>query len=88
MHVPRPRAHCNSKPQPAINTHARQVNKDPELLLIIKTREELLGQLTSFVKTHHPYDEPEVVALPILGGSPSYLQWLMSSTKGAVAEGQ
>ncbi len=61
---------------------------DPELLLIIKTREELLGQLTSFVKTHHPYDEPEVVALPILGGSPTYLQWLMGSTRGAAAEGQ
>ncbi|KAG2446767.1 hypothetical protein HYH02_008328 [Chlamydomonas schloesseri] len=57
-----------------------KVNKDPELLLIIKSREELLGELTSFVRANHPYDEPEVIGLPILGGSPSYLQWLMDNT--------
>lgn len=62
-----------------------QVNKDPELLLIIKTRSELLPQLTAFVKdkANHPYDEPEVIALPIQGGSPTYLAWLMDSTKAA-----
>lgn len=35
------------------------------------------------VKKLHPYDEPEVVSLPITGGSASYLQWLHSSTEGA-----
>ncbi|PNH06228.1 Protein CutA 1, chloroplastic [Tetrabaena socialis] len=60
-----------------------KVNKDPELLLIIKTRAELLPQLTDFVRANHPYDEPEVVALPILGGSPTYLQWLKDNTAPA-----
>lgn len=62
-----------------------QVNKDAELLLIIKTRSELLPALTDFVKNkdNHPYDEPEVVALPILGGSPTYLKWLFESTKAS-----
>jgi periplasmic divalent cation tolerance protein len=32
------------------------------------------------VKRLHPYDEPEVVALPIQGGSASYLKWLHDST--------
>jgi uncharacterized protein involved in tolerance to divalent cations len=41
----------------------------------------LLAELTVFVKANHPYDEPEVVALPIQGGSLSYLAWLMKSTK-------
>lgn len=63
-----------------------QVEKDSELLLIIKTRHELLVELTTFVRANHPYDEPEVVALPILGGSSSYLQWLMDNTRAAVVE--
>ncbi|PNW86332.1 hypothetical protein CHLRE_02g082350v5 [Chlamydomonas reinhardtii] len=64
-----------------------KVNNDAELLLIIKSREDLLPELTAFVKANHPYDEPEVIGLPILGGSPSYLQWLMDSTnKGAPAQ--
>jgi periplasmic divalent cation tolerance protein len=34
----------------------------------------------SQIKRLHPYDEPEVVALPIIGGSASYLKWLHDST--------
>eukprot|EP00195_Chlamydomonas_chlamydogama_P015162 CAMPEP_0202912558 /NCGR_PEP_ID=MMETSP1392-20130828/58099_1 /ASSEMBLY_ACC=CAM_ASM_000868 /TAXON_ID=225041 /ORGANISM="Chlamydomonas chlamydogama, Strain SAG 11-48b" /LENGTH=100 /DNA_ID=CAMNT_0049603515 /DNA_START=284 /DNA_END=582 /DNA_ORIENTATION=- len=45
-----------------------KVNKDPELLLIIKSRTSLLPELTPFIKAHHPYTECEVIALPIMGG--------------------
>ncbi|KXZ43522.1 hypothetical protein GPECTOR_88g465 [Gonium pectorale] len=65
-----------------VTVPSAQVNRDPELLLIIKTREQLLEQLTAFVRANHPYDEPEVVGLPILGGSPSYLKWLHESASG------
>jgi len=58
-----------------------KVNKDSELLLVIKSRHELLSELTDFVKANHPYDECEVIALPVVGGSLSYLQWVMSSTR-------
>mmetsp|Transcript_32332 Transcript_32332/g.82123 ORF Transcript_32332/g.82123 Transcript_32332/m.82123 type:complete len:162 (-) Transcript_32332:416-901(-) len=58
-----------------------KVNRDAELLLVIKTRASLLGELTAAIKSNHPYDEPEVISLPITGGSPSYLAWLLSSTK-------
>ncbi len=40
----------------------------------------LLDQLVTHVKANHPYDTPEVLALPVLGGSPAYLQWLADST--------
>lgn len=60
-----------------------KVNKDQELLLIIKTRRNLLPDLTAAVKGMHPYDEPEVVGLPILGGSESYLKWVRDSTRDA-----
>ncbi|XVF64870.1 hypothetical protein PTKIN_Ptkin09bG0201400 [Pterospermum kingtungense] len=58
-----------------------KINTDPEELLIIKTRESLLGALTEHVKANHEYDVPEVIALPITGGSPQYLEWLKNSTR-------
>ncbi|XWS23962.1 hypothetical protein CRYUN_Cryun28dG0060600 [Craigia yunnanensis] len=57
-----------------------KINTDPEELLIIKTRQSLLEALTEHVKANHEYDVPEVIALPITGGSPLYLEWLKTST--------
>jgi hypothetical protein len=37
------------------------------------------------VKELHPYDEPEVIGLPVVGGSSSYLQWVMDNTAAAAA---
>jgi periplasmic divalent cation tolerance protein len=37
------------------------------------------------VKQLHPYDEPEVIALPVVGGSASYMQWVRDSTAAAAA---
>jgi periplasmic divalent cation tolerance protein len=59
------------------------VHKDPELLLVIKTRAALLSALAARVKQLHPYDEPEVLALPAVGGSAGYLRWVLDSTAGA-----
>lgn len=73
--------HAVPTPCPAVPCRGLQVNKDPELLLIIKSRSSLLPQLTAAVRAQHPYTEPEVLALPVLGGSPSYLQWLLDSTQ-------
>ncbi|WVZ58680.1 hypothetical protein U9M48_008922 [Paspalum notatum var. saurae] len=58
-----------------------QVQSDAEELLIIKTRDSLLDALTEHVKANHEYDVPEVIALPIQGGSMKYLEWLKNSTK-------
>jgi periplasmic divalent cation tolerance protein len=57
------------------------VNKDAELLLIIKTRMSLVQKLTEVVKSNHPYEECEVISLPITGGSPSYINWIFDSTR-------
>jgi uncharacterized protein involved in tolerance to divalent cations len=35
------------------------------------------------VKQLHPYDEPEVIALPVVGGSASYMAWVRDSTANA-----
>ena len=57
-----------------------KVAKDQELLLMIKTQSSLVPTLAEHVRKHHPYDEPEVIALPITGGSSSYIQWIISSS--------
>ncbi|KAF8411388.1 hypothetical protein HHK36_003937 [Tetracentron sinense] len=58
-----------------------QIQTDSEELLIIKTRESLLEALTEHVKANHEYDVPEVIALPITGGSLQYLEWIKNSTR-------
>ncbi|KAJ8445086.1 hypothetical protein Cgig2_029458 [Carnegiea gigantea] len=58
-----------------------EIQTDSEELLIIKTRESLLGALTEHVKANHEYEVPEVIAMPISGGNPQYLEWLKNSTR-------
>ena len=60
-----------------------KVQKDEELLLVMKTQTVLLQQLVEAVKKHHPYDEPEVISLPITGGSSTYIKWIHDSTGGS-----
>jgi len=54
---------------------------DSEALLVLKTREELLEQLRAAVLAQHPYEVPEIIALPIQGGHAAYLQWLGECTR-------
>lgn len=58
-----------------------QIETDPESLLIIKTAADRREALTERLAALHPYDVPEVIALPIEAGLPSYLQWLTDETR-------
>jgi periplasmic divalent cation tolerance protein len=53
-----------------------QVRKDEEVLLLIKTTSQRLVNLTARIEALHPYEVPEIVAVPIEGGSERYLAWL------------
>ena len=69
---------------PGLVSHYRwegKVQKDRETLLVIKTRASLLKKLEAWVKKNHPYTVPEVLALPVAGGSRTYLSWLAESTR-------
>ena len=57
-----------------------KICRDAEALLVIKTRRTRLAALTRRVKALHPYSVPEVIALPLAGGSISYLSWVHDST--------
>lgn len=52
------------------------IEEDQELLLMIKTTQARLPELTSAVQQLHTYDECEVVAVPVAGGSDTYLRWV------------
>ena len=47
-----------------------------ESLMVVKTRASLVPEVVSLVKKEHGYDIPEVIALPVIGGNPDYLQWI------------
>ena len=53
-----------------------KVENDAELLLMIKTAGNLIDQVRIALETLHSYDLPEMIVLPIIGGSPDYLEWL------------
>jgi periplasmic divalent cation tolerance protein len=58
-----------------------KIQDESELLLIAKSRQPLLERLIARVKALHSYSVPEVIALPIIGGSSQYLSWLRESTQ-------
>ena len=58
------------------------VHHEPENLLIIKTTADLAEQVTTAICSHHPYQVPEVVVLPVVGGSAPYLAWIREMTGG------
>ncbi len=53
-----------------------------EFMLVIKSRRELLARIEEEFRTVHPYDTPELIALPIVDGSAGYLGWLNESLSG------
>lgn len=54
------------------------VERDTEDLLIVKTRADLFDQLKERVQALHGYDLPEIIAVPVVAGSASYLEWMGS----------
>lgn len=50
-----------------------------EFHCLIKTQEDLFGRVQEVIKKLHSYETPEIIALPIINGSPDYLQWLEES---------
>lgn len=56
-----------------------KVHEDAEVLMIVKTRAALMEALSARVVALHPYAVPEVIALPIINGHASYLDWVRAS---------
>ena len=63
-----------------------KMEKAEEHLIFMKSRKDLFEKLAETVKALHSYEVPEIIALPIIDGSKTYLGWidscLVGSTKG------
>jgi periplasmic divalent cation tolerance protein len=57
-----------------------EIQDDGEVLLVMKTRESLFGELRERITSLHPYDVPEIVALPAADCHGPYLDWVHDVT--------
>jgi periplasmic divalent cation tolerance protein len=53
-----------------------------EWQVVFKTAADRFAALATHLASVHPYDEPEIVATPIVAGSEGYLAWLRAQTRG------
>lgn len=58
-----------------------KIDRAKEFLLLIKTRRSVFSRLRRFLEKNHPYEVPEIVALPIESGNASYLDWIRREIK-------
>lgn len=57
------------------------IERQEEMLMLVKSRSDLLPSIIELVKGLHSYTVPEVIALPIVAGSSDYLTWVDESLR-------
>ena len=60
-----------------------KVEKDTEVLLLIKSTQNCYAAVEEAIQQHHPYELPEIIAVTVDEGSPDYLRWITSSLEKA-----
>ncbi|HYE80447.1 MAG TPA: divalent-cation tolerance protein CutA [bacterium] len=61
-----------------------QIKTEAEVLALIKTADDLLGEVAALIEETHPYEVPEVLALPLVAGSPDYVDWMAGQLRPPV----
>jgi periplasmic divalent cation tolerance protein len=61
--------------------HNGEFGTGEEWQLLLKTAAERYPALEAHLVANHPWEKPEVVAVPIVNGSEAYLRWVADSTK-------
>ncbi len=64
----------------SIYTWNGEIHDETELIMVMKTRASLFENLRDEIKANHPYECPEILCVPILGGYPPYLDWIHENT--------
>jgi periplasmic divalent cation tolerance protein len=67
-------------PITSIYQWAGRICEESEQLLLIKTTATRYEALEMRLKALHPYEIPEIIAIPVVAGSPQYLDWLATAT--------
>ncbi|MFW3172468.1 divalent-cation tolerance protein CutA [Geodermatophilus sp. CPCC 206100] len=57
------------------------VHDEPEARVALHTRRSLVPAIVARTAQLHPYDVPCVIALPLVGGNPDYLRWVVGETR-------
>jgi periplasmic divalent cation tolerance protein len=58
-----------------------QIEVTQEWLCTIKTIRNLFPEVEDVIRDLHSYEQPEIVAIPIVAGSEAYLQWIVDSVE-------
>ena len=69
---------------PAVESHywwQGKLETSPEILIIFKTQKSQLAALEKLILATHPYETPEILALPLSAGTRKYLDWIGNSVK-------
>ena len=72
-------AECNS-----VYRWQGKIESAQEIPLLIKTTQGAYSRVEAIIRKLHPYELPEIVAVPVIAGLPGYLQWVMEETRTPV----
>lgn len=61
-----------------------EICEEAEVSMVLKTRRDLVDRLVARGSALHPYETPAFVAMPIVAGAPSYLDWVRSETEAGL----
>lgn len=68
-------------PMTSVYSWKGKIEHDTERQLVIKTTAACYQAVENFIKQEHPYELPEILALPVSGGLSGYTEWVNSCTK-------
>ena len=72
------------KRMPAVDSVYRwqgAVERAVEVPLLIKSTRERLPEVQEAIRALHPYEVPEILAIPVVAGLPAYLRWVVDETQ-------
>jgi periplasmic divalent cation tolerance protein len=69
---------CGQRMGPIVSRYwwSGSIERTDEWLVLLKTRRELVTRVIAMIVEQHPYQTPEVVAVPVIDGHPGYLDWI------------
>src|SRR6202522_2851260 len=75
-------AACAQVAGPVASTYwwDERLERAEEWLVLLKLPADRYEELAAFIAERHSYDEPEIIALPIVAGSAAYLSWMWEET--------
>jgi periplasmic divalent cation tolerance protein len=62
-----------------------QIQREQEHPLLIKTAADRYAEVEAFLRANHPYDLPEIIAVPVAQALPAYLHWVESETRAGAS---